>query len=288
MVLILFAWVLSFADGYMDPYYIRFTSPKQKNLIIGTSRAAQGLQPKVFNNILGQNFYNYAFTIEHSPFGPIYFESIKKKLKKDVNNGIFIVTIDPWSISSITSNPNDSTNFREINLCVGNTSIVNMEPNFLYLLRNPGDNYFKSIFMNNSGMFLHSDGWLEVSLKMDSIKINERINWKIDRYRTVNLPKHTFSSLRLEYLIKTVEFLSNHGRVYLVRLPAHPEIMKIDNELIPDFGKKIEEAVSLSSGYLDMSDECNEYSYTDGNHLYKDSGRRVSEKIAEWIKKGNS
>ncbi len=30
-----------YADGFIDPFYKRFTSPQQENLIIGTSRAAR-------------------------------------------------------------------------------------------------------------------------------------------------------------------------------------------------------------------------------------------------------
>ena len=74
--------VLNKADGGTDPFYIRFTTPKQQNLILGTSRAAQGLQPHVFDSICNVNFYNYSFTIAHSPYGPTYLNSIKKKLNK--------------------------------------------------------------------------------------------------------------------------------------------------------------------------------------------------------------
>ena len=68
IALSLFIWIFSFADGTNDPFYLRFTSPKQNNLIIGTSRAAQGLQPKILNGICQTEFYNYAFTLGRSPF----------------------------------------------------------------------------------------------------------------------------------------------------------------------------------------------------------------------------
>ena len=67
------------ADGYTDPFYIRFTTPKQQNLILGTSRAAQGIQPRFFKEMMGVDIYNYAFTIGQSPYGPVYLKSIKRK-----------------------------------------------------------------------------------------------------------------------------------------------------------------------------------------------------------------
>ena len=103
-------------------------------------------------------------------------------------------------------------------------------------------------------------------------------------YKTENLPQYQFSSLRLEYLQKTIEFLNQHGNVYLVRLPLHPDMMVIDNLLMPDFNEKIEQLAPLSKGYFDMTVYNDEFSYTDGNHLYKSSGKIVTDKIAQWIK----
>ena len=42
-----FLVLLSLTNGYTDPFYLRFTTPKNNNLIIGTSRAAQGIQPEI-------------------------------------------------------------------------------------------------------------------------------------------------------------------------------------------------------------------------------------------------
>ena len=284
LVVISFVWVLSLADGFTDPFYIRFTTPKQNNLIIGTSRAAQGLQPDVLNFFLNRDFYNYAFTMGHSPFGPSYLKSIKKKLNSDEKNGVFIVTVDPWSISSTTTNPNDSLNFREVNLCVANTPKVNIKPNFSYLINNLGGNFYK-IVLKNSPMYLHTDGWLEVTLDMDSSIVSKRLKNKLDDYRNNYLPTYKFSNLRMEYLIKTIKFLNKHGKVYLVRLPIDSKLMEIENEFMPDFGDKIQSIIPFSNGYFDMTQMNNEFSYVDGNHLYKVSGELVSEKIADWINK---
>ncbi|TXE17115.1 hypothetical protein ES692_10680 [Psychroserpens burtonensis] len=75
--ILLFLGVCSQVDGYSDSFYINFTTPKQSSLILGTSRAAQGLQPKIFDTILKKQFSNYSFTVLHSPFGETYLNSIK-------------------------------------------------------------------------------------------------------------------------------------------------------------------------------------------------------------------
>lgn len=218
------------AGGYTDPFYVRFTTPKQDNLILGTSRAAQGLQPDIFKKILKKNIYNYAFTVGHSPFGPTYLNSIKKKLSKNGENNVFVVAVDPWSISSTSENPNDSLNFREVGRCLGNTQIVNMKPNYLYILNNLNlrSDFDKILNNENSSMFLHENGWLEISVNIDSTSFNQRINKKIETYTEVNLPRFNFSTLRLEYLKRTITFLNQYGQVFLVRLPVHEKMVTIE------------------------------------------------------------
>lgn len=269
--------------GNTDPFYLRFTSPKQQNLILGTSRAAQGLKPEIFHNILEKKFLNYSFTNAHTPFGPVYFESVKRKhLKK--KGGTFIITIDPWSLSSWTEVPNDFKNFRENTLCVGTTSNVDTNPNLEYLYKNFRDHYEHIILSPRSKMILHQDGWLEMKgINMDSAVVAKRIQEKVDTYMTTHLPDSKFSTLRLDYLIKTIEYLKSYGEVYLVRLPVHKDIMTIDNLLIPDFDNIVKSAIKKSDGYLDLTSLNDSFIYTDGNHLVSKSGTEVSTIVANWI-----
>ena len=88
VVILTFGYIFSFADGYTDPFYMRFTTAKQKNLIIGTSRAAQGIQPQILNKKLNLKFFNYAFTVMHSPFGETYLNSIKSKLDESSKQNV--------------------------------------------------------------------------------------------------------------------------------------------------------------------------------------------------------
>lgn len=275
-------------DGYTDPFYIRFTTPKQTSLIVGTSRAAQGLQPSILNESLQRDdIYNYAFTVAHSSYGPTYLESIKNKIKGGARNGIFIVTVDPWSISSTAENPDDSSSFPELKLALAKTKIVDINPNILYLARSyekPFIDLFKS--SQNSGMFLHKNGWLEVTIPMDSESVAKRLEQKILEYKTINLPKYKFSSLRFKYLFKTISFLQDHGTVYLVRLPMHPKMYEIETLLMPDFDERIIElSKKANTEYMSLKDFGNDYEFIDGNHLYKSSGKKVSIEIGNWISK---
>ena len=96
--------VFFIADGRSDSYYTRFTTGTQHSLVIGTSRAAQGINPQVLDEIIYKNnehhFFNYSFSLFDSPFGPAYYKSITKKLNPVVTDGIFIIAVDPWSVCS--------------------------------------------------------------------------------------------------------------------------------------------------------------------------------------------
>ena len=134
-------------------------------------------------------------------------------------------------------------------------------------------------------MFLHESGWLEVyNIAMDSSSVANRTYNKIKTYRDFSLPKAKFSSVRVKYLVKTIDYLNDYGKVYLIRLPIHKGMMELEEQLMPNFDSNIKEAIDISNGYFDMTIQNDSFEYTDGNHLYKTSGAKVSAEVANWIK----
>lgn len=280
-----FLLLLLKADGKSDPFYLRFTTPKQNNLIIGLSRAAQGIQPQRLKNIIGADFYNYSFTITDSPYGPAYYKSIQKKLDESTQNGIFIIEVSPWGICAASANPNDSLLFEENEACVGKMNDVNRYPNYEYLLTFFSGQFDKIFLRPMKTMLLHDDGWLEVTIPMDSAVVALRAHNKIKFYKEINLPQYKYSTLRYAYLMKTIDLLKDHGTVYLVRLPIHPEMKEVEHLFMHDFNEKmIELSKQKNVPYLDLTKYNSDFIYTDGNHLYKESGKIVSDTIANWVR----
>jgi hypothetical protein len=275
--------ILFSIDGYRDPYYLRLTTPRQTSLILGTSRAAQGLQPQVINQHLRRSdLYNYAFTRNISPYGPTYLRSIKNKIDTLASSGVFIVTVDSWSVSSDSHDPDDSSSFEEVDSFLGQTQSVDVNPNIPYL-SNFYEHPLRHLFSTNKQMLLHDDGWLEVSLDMKSVTQDD-IDHKIDVYKQQIFPFYHYSATRYRYLGKTIEYLKQFGKVYIVRLPTHPKMMAIDDKLVPKLGKLLQDlSQTYQVPYLDLTPRNAAYQYIDGNHLYKDSGRVVSQEIADWI-----
>ena len=268
------------ADGSSDNFYLRFTTDAQSSLILGNSRAAQGIRPDVLNRELQRNdIYNYSFTLTTSRYGEVYLESIKKKLKPESKGGIFILSVDPWSISDrIDLKDTDARSM------LATTPVVNIRPNFFYLFRNYDRPYFHLLLKRKSNVFLHDDGWLEVSVKTDSASVNNRIESKVAMYSSYPA-LNKVSKNRLKYLQNTIQFLKSKGEVYLVRLPVHPRIWDIEMQLSPDFESLMRE-VAMENGvsFFDFTPLNSQVTFTDGNHLEKSSAAFISKHIGDSIK----
>lgn len=277
--------IYQYPQGSIDNFYLRFTSPKQTSLILGSSRSAHGIVPEEINNRLeGVDIFNYSFSINQSPYGSVYFESIKKKLREDAaGTQIFILAVDPWSISSESKNPNDSTSFRELKGSLAKVNDVNSNPNYEYLIKCLDERNIK-LLLNSPITKLHKDGWLEVNANMEENYLQKNIDKKIGIY--VNrLSRYRFSEVRLLALKRIIRFLKERGNVYLVRLPVHDKMEKLEGQLIDDFDGLMSELSTLESvPYFNLMPLSYRFQYTDGNHLYKDSSREVSRILADLIK----
>ena len=276
------------ADGYTDPFYLRFTSSRQQSLILGTSRAAQALQPAIFDSVWRQEnipkMYNFAFTAGHSPYGKAYYDAIQSKLAETSQQGIFILTVDPWSVSSDNEDPNDGEKFMENDLCVGNTKIVNLSPNFFYLNNNYPRGWLNLFSRPQSSTFLHEDGWLEVTVPMDSASVAARDQRSIEKYKKEFDGQYQLSATRMAYLDSTIKLLGERGSVYLVRLPVDGRLLEMEMNYLPNFDSlmmRLADAHDIP--YLSYSAESANYQYVDANHLYKTSGKRISIELARLL-----
>ncbi|MGB6034922.1 MAG: hypothetical protein WBG42_01550, partial [Cryomorphaceae bacterium] len=69
-----FGTVIAYHAGpRTDYFYNRLTQPKAHNLILGSSRAAQGINPLELSQDSAVTFFNYSFTNYNSPYGQCYF-----------------------------------------------------------------------------------------------------------------------------------------------------------------------------------------------------------------------
>ena len=301
VIVIHFALALA-ADNTIDEYYGKVSNGKRNSLVLGTSKALQGIIPPVIDSILGlpeNQLYNFSFTLTSSPFGEVYFNAIDKKIDPNSAGNYYVIAIDPWSISQKT----DSISLENLdnNSVLHNLNNVTSNPNFEYLWKKYPSGWGSFILKKTEVFFLQKNadqlnesvkgsfsimkesGWLKVYTSLDSRFVRKKETEKFKQYRK-EAEENKFSTYRYNYFIKTIEKLKKHGPVYLVRLPVHKEMLKIEDCLIPQFTSKIQDAVQLSDGYFDMTKMEKKYHFTDGNHLEKSSSKTASIDIAQWIK----
>ena len=290
------------ANGSTDNFYLRFTSSKQNSLIIGTSRSAQGIHPNILDSVLNleenNGIYNYSFSINNSSYGKEYYYAIKNKINESAKNGLFIITVDPWAISSDTTLNDNEIDIESI---FYSKKHYNSYPNYEYLIKNYkkgwGNILLKRIESNilirnqnslskikGAFTYLRKDGLLEVYTSMDSTYVKQNIRKKVYNYNT-SMSSNKFSKFRFLYLRKTIQLLKKHGEVYLVRMPVHTSLFKIEDSYDPQFDKRIMNLANKTNvDYLNFSDNATQYSYTDGNHLYINDAKIFSNQLAERIK----
>lgn len=283
-LLLLFGVLGSFADGNTDDNYLQFTR-QGNNIIMGDSRGAQAIVSDTLEkHFLGRAFDNFALNITYSPYGEIYLKGLKRKLKKNTKDGIFILTVDPWSVSM----DKNATGFSEEPSPLNDMILYNIKPNYEYLIRHYHQSWFyiyrDRAAQGKSATFLHDNGWLEVSVDMNPAELAKRVKEKVEFYKGF-AKGQALSPIRLKYFQETIQYLNHFGKVYIVRLPGGPEINEIEKNYAPDFNPLMKQIARKNNAvYFDFTPQVNNYTFTDGNHMYKESSKVLTRQIVDSIK----
>ena len=267
-----------FSESFVDYYYAKVTH-EGKSLIIGTSRASQGLIPDSI--MQGTKFdgpmLNFAFSSFESAFDEGYYNAINEKLDDNIKNGLFIIEIDPAAIYIDASIPSSKKLSSQI--------IFHGNPNYEYMYRNINPFYEiieKRNFRDDKSI-QHPSGWMEVRLPLDSISVESRGKAKL-KVAQENFPKYTLSEERIYYLKETIRLLKNHGNVMLIKIPAWQPIQDVESTCSPILNKLMHQiAKEMEIKYYDFSFYCNNYSYVDGNHFDKKSAIKFSSELNKLI-----
>lgn len=278
-----------FADGRMDDAYLRFTGERRASMILGTSRAAQGLRPDVIDQFLGESdghgsLFNFAFTIVHSPYGPSYVQAVEGKLDKRTTNGVFLLAIDPWSLCDRFDKQGHLLPMQETKHDLINQWTYSGTPNYEYLIRHTPSGWGSLIggplHRSNEFALLHEDGWLEIQIPMDSAAVRERSTKKLEYFRTVQLPRNRPSEHRIQALERMIDLLRQHGRVYLLRMPVSDPVLAVEEQVWPGFDQRIQGiAATHAVPYWNLMPERSSYTYTDGNHIDRVSSKELSTEV---------
>lgn len=265
-----FTWrIWELVPGENDPYYLKFTQGQYQGLIIGSSRAGQGIIPSLLN----EDIYNFSFNGILSPYGPSYTRAIFKKIS-DQSHGPFIIEINPTSVAlSSTRERADVFSYPEDAGLLANMHFFNSNPNLEYVMKSRRSPFYKKEHSPFT-LRLHNDGWLEV-VNAPNIQSEKRMEVMIKSYE--NLFKDNFlSGKRINSLKDLIQQLKRRGKVFLVRIPTSREISQIENKYFPQFDEDIAKiGQELNIPYINLFHEPG-FQTIDGDHLTKESAENFT------------
>jgi lysophospholipase L1-like esterase len=223
---------------------------------------------------------NFAFSHVHSRFGPVYLRAIKKKLDPTTRNGLFIIIIDPATITANTFYPEDTSMFPERETYLNTLPRIDIRPNFFFLFSNYHRAWGSLIWQKyHDPVKTHENGWVEVNIPDDYNSCQMRLGMKLREYKQ-KYRMNAYSASRLYYFIKTIEFLKNHGKVILVRLPVHQQIYNLEEKYSPHFDSIISTIGKQQNiEYIDYSGFRSQFYYTDGSHMTRKSAILFSKRL---------
>lgn len=284
------------AQGQVDYFYAKFTH-KAGSMIIGISRANDGIAP----NVIEQNFekneidypiLNFAFTNQISDYGPVYLNAIKKKILPQTKNGIFILEINPGSLSILKSQPDTESSLEKDQTFLSDLRHFNQHPNFEYIRKMYSHSLYKGFKKTrriDAMRYCHPDGWQEVMEKNEFYEVSkdEITEWTEMKLNEINSTKDYYkpSLARIQYLAETIKYLKNFGKVYLVRFPISSDHWEVEQSSWPEFNSIIAETARKNQvTYLDYSNYGTQYPTYDGSHLFGNSAKAFTQKLCDDIK----
>jgi hypothetical protein len=286
-----------YADGATDEHYLKFTGERRSALVLGTSRAAQGIDPAAFDTVLREashpdGMLNFSFNLGTSPYGPTYLKAIEKKVDTTTRNGLFIVCVDPWSLSAPKgTGPEAPAPLPEDDRMLARQWTMNGTPNLEYLIRSYPSGWGSLIggplHDPETYLHLHANGWLEVRVPMDNASLAQRRMEKVAEYSDHAKWTYAPSGLRIGYLERTIDLLEEHGTVVLLRLPTHQDLLHIEEGYWSGFTTVLNGIAARKAVlFLDHSSRWDQFTYTDGNHLAAFSVPGYSRMLAAEVEQG--
>ncbi len=283
------------SKGTVDIYYNKLNQ-EAGSLILGLSRADQGISPYIIENDLSSFDFskpviNFAMNAHQSAFGEVYLKGVMKKIENNNNNGIFIISLNPGNFTvPITTSEENVFSLDKASI-IGSINNLTKKPNYDYLISKYESPLYSTFFDKKNWRHLvsHNNGWNEVILISENDTITEADinNWKsqtIDYYKR-EVEKIRVSNYRMSYFIKTIEFLKTKGSVFLIRMPSDISVLKFAKNNWSDFDHDMDSVSTLYNvPYFNYSSQSNEYKTYDGSHLESESAKKFTKQLCLDIK----
>ena len=285
------------SKGYVDMYYNKFTE-RAGSLILGLSRADQGIAPHILERSLVEHDFELPlvnFASNQSFYGDVYHQAITKKLKNDMNTGLFILSVTPGSFTAPKGAGAKEIELFDEESVMGKADEFASNPNYNYIMNCYGQSLYNSIYNTTKweNLKTHLNGWNELQIKSSIMKITDKdINiWKSQNISFYERKSRTeeFQKIRLQAFLDIVTFLKGKGKVFLVRLPADSDVIALENKNHNNFDHQMDSIAKIYGiPYLNYSTRQGSLKTYDGSHLESESAKKftalLSRDIGSYIK----
>jgi hypothetical protein len=280
-ILALHFYAAYLAGGRFDDNYNKFTMEAKGSLILGSSRATHGLNPKF---ILENKIANFAFDAFSSPFSKEYNSAIYSYLGDSLKSkGVVVIEVNPWTLSIDTSLKEP---YREKDRILNKDISFGNKPNYGFLFSDYKHGWGKIIMdevvFPSKSKFLQENGWLEVSLDMAESSIQSRKSGLLSSYRK-KAEVSVVSDYRINSLVELVDTLNDFKKIFIVKLPVCSELLEIESSFFNEDSvyAVIQERLPTSE-IIEL--KSTDLIWIDGHHVYKNSVRLMSQRLNNKIK----
>lgn len=281
-------------QGTVDMYYNKLNQ-EAGSLILGTSRAHDGIAPQVLKSELASlnlndSVVNFAFDKYQSPYGKIYYNSIRKKLKNSDGNGIFILSIAPGSFTAPKSITEEQLVKLDQRMAIAKIENFTKNPNYDYIVNCYAQSLYTAFINTKSfdNQTTHTDGWNEVKMEVSTNKISEddRANWTSQMVQGYlkGFERESISEHRINSFINTISFLKTKGHVFIVRMPSGKEVIALEKEFWGNFSQQFDSIAKENEiPFFDYANAQDTYTTYDGSHLASKSAVAFTKVLANDI-----
>ncbi|MCK0156864.1 hypothetical protein MWU65_06710 [Cellulophaga sp. F20128] len=283
------------STGYVDENYPKFCQ-EAGGLILGVSTASQGISPQILEDELQEFKFekpivNFAINFEQSQYGDIYLNSVKNKLKKQHQKGLFILTVTPASFTTTKNLDEKALRKLDQEKILGKISNFSKAPNFDYISNCYPISLYNAIYPTNKwdNLVVHANGWNEFKLKSNSYTVTKEdlTLWKKQtlEFQTKFIKTQEFSKLRLQSFVETINFLKEKGDVFIVRMPLTAEMLALEDEKWKNFDAQFDSIAKTENvPFLNYSQKELGFNTYDGTHLVSESAKEFTSLLSKDIK----
>jgi len=280
------------SQGFVDMYYPKFTQ-EAGSLIIGLSRADQGIDPQILEDRLqgdGCAMPMVNFAANQNYFGEVYHRAIQEKLGPIKGQRVFIVSVSPGSFSAPKGFGDKGIRTLDGKMAIGKAGDFTSKPNYNYIMNCYGMGLYTALIDDRgwANLVSHENGWNELSLEAGSSTISRALmlDWKKQNlaYYDRQLHKSEIKAHRKEWFLKTLDHLKGEGTVYLIRMPVDTEILEFETQSWPGFTAYINSiSHEKKIPYFDYTQGPGTFATYDGSHLHGESAKAFTELLARDI-----